>query len=113
MPDRPSIDQVIAARMNAPTPHRSLQFAIGGGNLGEYQAVHAGAADPVPSDAEPLAISTQLFSALEVGPDLPATTIQRLHARRQSVLDSVLGQLEGLQPKVSARRRRAGRAGRL
>jgi hypothetical protein len=102
MPDGPSIDQVIADRMAAPTPYRSLQFAIGGGNLGEYQAIYAGAADPVPSDTEPTAIFTQLFSDLEVDPMLPPTTIQRLHARRQSVLDTVLGSLEGLQGRVSA-----------
>jgi hypothetical protein len=102
MPDGPSIDQVIAERMAAPTPHRSLQFAIGGGNLGEYQALYAGAADPVPSDTVPTQIFAALFSDLEVDPDLPATTIQRLHARRQSVLDTVLGSLEGLAPKVSA-----------
>lgn len=102
MPDGPSIDQVIAERMAAPTPHRSLQFAIGGGNLGEYQALYAGASDPVPSDTEPTQIFTQLFSDIDVDPDLPLTTIQRLHARRQSVLDTVLGSLEGLQPRVSA-----------
>jgi hypothetical protein len=102
MPDGPSIDQVLATRMAAPTPYRTLQFAIGGGNLGEYQALYAGAADPIPSDTEATAIFTQLFSDLEVDPEQPATTIQRLHARRQSVLDSVVGQLEGLSPKVSA-----------
>jgi hypothetical protein len=102
MPDGPSIDQVIAERMAAPTPHRSLQFAIGGGNLGEYQALYAGAADPVPSDTVPSQILANLFSDIDVDPDLPLTTIQRLHARRQSVLDTVLGELEGLSPKVSA-----------
>lgn len=102
MPDGPSIDQEIANRMAAPTPYRSLQFAIGGGNLGEYQAIYAGAADPVPSDTEPTAIFNQLFSDLEVDPMLPATTIARLHARRQSVLDTVIGSLDGLSPKVSA-----------
>ena len=101
-PEGPSIDQVIAERMAAPTPHRTLQFGIGGGGLGEYEAIYAGAADPVPVDSEPAAIFTSLFSDLDVDPDLPATTIQRLHARRQSVLDTVVDGLDRLQTKVSA-----------
>lgn len=102
MPEGPSIDQVIADRLAAPTPHRSLQFGIGGGGLGEYEAIYAGPADPVPVDSEPAAIFTSLFSDVDVDPDLPLTTIQRLHARRQSVLDNVVDGLDRLQTKVSA-----------
>lgn len=97
-----SIDQLIAERLAAPTPYRSLQFGIGGDGVGEYQALYAGPQDPIPLDGDPQAIFTSLFSDLEMDPDLPATTIQRLHARRQSVLDSVVGSFDTLRTRVSA-----------
>lgn len=100
--DGPSIDQVIADRIEAPTPHKSLQFGVGGSGVGEYQALYAGPQDPVPVDADPASIFTQLFSDLKDDPIAAPTTIQRLHARRASVLDSVLDQFNATMGAASA-----------
>ncbi|MEM6993707.1 MAG: DUF1552 domain-containing protein, partial [Myxococcota bacterium] len=100
--DGPSIDQVIADRLAAPTPHKSLQFGVGGSSVGEYQALYAGAQDPVPLDGDPAAVFAQLFSDFEEDPLAPQTTIQRIRARRASVLDSVLDQFNSTMDVASA-----------
>lgn len=100
--DGPSIDQVIADRLAAPTPYKSLQFGVGGSDLGEYQALMAGAQDPVPLDGDPQQIFDQLFADLEGDPAQQPTAMQRLRARRGSVLDAVLGELDGTIARASA-----------
>lgn len=100
--DGPSIDQVIADRLAAPTPYKSLQFGVGGPDIGEYQALYAGAQDPVPLDGDPRQIFDQLFSELEGDPAQQPNAVQRLRARRQSVLDAVLGELDGTIARASA-----------
>ncbi|MBV1860243.1 MAG: DUF1552 domain-containing protein [Nannocystaceae bacterium] len=99
--DGPSIDQVIADRIAAPTPHRTLQFGIGGASVSENQALYAGPQDPVPVDADPTTIFTQLFSSLKDDPLTAPTTIARLHARRASVLDGVLEQFNATMGAAS------------
>lgn len=98
----PSIDQVIADRLAAPTPYKSLQFGIGGGDIGEYQALYAGAQDPVPLDGDPQQIFDQLFADLEADPAQQPNAVQRLRARRGSVLDAVLGELDTTIARASA-----------
>jgi len=100
--DGPSIDQVIAERMAAPTPHRSLQFGVGGPFVQEYQALYAGPQDPVPVDGDPRVVFDQLFSDLENDPASAPTTMQRIRARRSSVLDTVLDQFDGTMARASA-----------
>ncbi|MEM9458202.1 MAG: DUF1552 domain-containing protein [Myxococcota bacterium] len=100
--DGPSIDQVIAERLDAPTPYRSLQFGVGGEGVGEYQALMAGPQDPVPLDGDPRAIFDQLFADLDEDPAQAPTALQRLRARRGSVLDSVLDQFNGTVARASA-----------
>lgn len=100
--DGPSIDQVIAERLAAPTPYKSLQFGVGGSDVGEYQAIYAGPQDPVPLDGDPQQIFDQLFADLEGDPSTQPTAMQRLRARRQSVLDAVLGQLDDTMARASA-----------
>ncbi len=100
--DGPSIDQVIADRLAAPTPYKSLQFGVGGPDIGEYQALYAGPQDPVPLDGDPRQIFDQLFSDLETGPATQPTAVQRLRARRASVLDAVLGELDGMMTRASS-----------
>lgn len=100
--DGPSIDQVIADRLAAPTPWKSLQFGVGGSNIGEYQALYAGAQDPVPLDGDPQQIFDQLFSDLEGDPATQPNAVQRLRARRQSVLDAVLTEFDGTMARASA-----------
>ena len=98
----PSIDQVIAERMGAPTPFRTLQFGIGGAGVGEYQALYAGPQDPVPLAGSPVAVFDQLFSDFEDDPDAAPTTMQILRARRHSVLDAVKDSFDSTMQRVSA-----------
>lgn len=100
--DGPSIDQVIADRIDAPTPYKTLQFGIGGSGIGEYQALMAGPQDPVPLDGDPRQIFDQLFSDLDEDPAQQPTAIQRLRARRGSVLDAVLDQFNGTVARASS-----------
>ena len=100
--DGPSIDQIIADRMAAPTPNKSLQFGIGGPNPGEYVALYAGNQDPVPLDGNPQQVFDNLFGDFGNDPDLQPTALQRLRARRESVLDTVLDQLDDTMIKASA-----------
>lgn len=99
--DGPSIDQVIADRIDAPTPYKSLQFGIGGSGLGEYQALMAGPQDPVPLDGNPQQIFDQLFSDQGGDAAQPPTALQRLRARRGSVLDAVLDEFNGTLTRAS------------
>lgn len=96
----PSID-VIAARWMAertPTPFRSLELGItrfrGTDEGTTFQHLsHNGPNDPNPSEYSPLAVYRRLFAMT------PDTT---LDLARRSVLDSVLEQIRGLQPRVSS-----------
>ncbi len=102
LPDGPSIDQVIAERLAAPTPYRSLQFGIGGSGIGEYQALMAGPQDPVPLDGDPIAVFDQLFADLDSDPVSAPTTLQRLRSRRQSVLDVIKDSFDSTRANLSA-----------
>ena len=102
--DGPSIDQLIAARIDAPTPHRTLQFGVGGPDVGEYQALYSGPSEPVYLDYDPAEIFDRLFSDLEADPSPPSepSPVQRLHQRRRSVLDAVGESFASLNQRVSA-----------
>lgn len=100
--DGPSIDQALADRLAAPTPYKTLQFGVGGTEIREYQALYAGPQDPVPLDGDPRAVFEQLFADHTGDPSMAPTTIQRLRARRASVLDSVLDQFNATTARASA-----------
>ncbi len=51
-----SVGEVIAERLAAPTPYKSLQLGVGGSDVGEYQALYAGPQDPVPLDGDRTAL---------------------------------------------------------
>jgi len=95
----PSIDQVLADRIGTSTPYRSVDFGVGGAEVGEYQMQWAGANDPVTLEGDPLLAFDRLFSDLD--PEMP-TTMTRLRAARKSVLDTVDGAFGQLTVRVSA-----------
>ncbi len=95
----PSIDQVIADRVGDTSPYRSVDFGVGGSEVGEYQMLWNGASDPVTLEGDPLLAFDRLFADLD--PDMP-TTVQRLRAARKSVLDTVDGAFTQLASRVSA-----------
>ncbi|MEM9463355.1 MAG: DUF1552 domain-containing protein [Myxococcota bacterium] len=102
--DGPSIDQLIAQRIDAPTPNPTLQLGVGGPDVGEYQALYAGPSDPVTLDYDPQQIFERLFSDLETPTPNPSepSPVARLHMRRRSVLDAVGENFASLNRRVSA-----------
>ncbi|MEM6989677.1 MAG: DUF1552 domain-containing protein [Myxococcota bacterium] len=99
----PSVDQVIASRMAAPTPYESLGFAIG--TTSYYEAVaafHAGRDEVLGMEPDPREAFDRLFADFEPSEPSP---MQRLRAARGSVLDSVAGSYEAVANRLSARDR--------
>ena len=95
----PSLDQVIATKMNVNTRFKSLDLGIGGRGDFSTQLLHAGPNDPITLNDDPRDLFNRLFSNLpppgstaSPPPPPPAptvTTLERIQARRGSVLDAV------------------------
>ena len=107
----PSLDQVIANGLNAGTAFRSLEFGVGGREVHETQILHAGPNDPIAVNADPRDVFSRLFSDLpapgsgSAAPPPPPTgssNLDRIRARRGSVLDSVLGSFRRVQARLGA-----------
>jgi len=95
----PSIDMIAAdwTASRTPTPFRSLELGVtrfrGTDEGTTFQHLsHNGPNDPNPSEYSPLAVYRRLFG---MTPD------NTLDLARRSVLDNVMGQIRGLQPRVS------------
>jgi hypothetical protein len=96
----PSIDQVIAQRMAAPTPYRSLELAVGTTSYLDHIAVFfGGAEDPLDFEPDPHAAFDRLFDGFDPG---TPSTLQKLRAARGSVLDLVGDSYESLAARASA-----------
>lgn len=96
----PSIDQVIADRMNAPTPYKSLEFGVGTDSyLHAEQVFVRGPNEPLGTMHDPRAAFDRLFADFDPGEPSP---LQRLRSARTSVLDRVGGAYESLASRVSA-----------
>lgn len=96
----PSIDQVIATRMAAPTPHESLGFAVGRTDYHEAIATfYAGRDEVLGLEPDPRAAFDRLFADFEPGEPSP---LQRLRAARGSVLDAVADSYESTSSRLSA-----------
>ena len=95
----PSIDQVIASRLAAPTPYESLGFAIGATDYYEAVAAYYTARDEVLGlEPDPRVAFDRLFADFEPG---EPTALQRLRAARGSVLDQVAGSYEAVANRLS------------
>ncbi len=96
----PSLDQVIANRLGAPTPYRSLGMTVGQSwDYEVYAAFHAARDEPMGMDSDPREVFDRLFADFEPGEPSP---MQRLRAARGSVLDSVAGSYEAVAARLSA-----------
>jgi len=94
-----SVDQFIAGQLGQETPFASLEFGVQNGGAHIYSRVsYAGPNQPIPPEDDPYAMFDRLFS--EFGHS--EAELARLRARRQSVIDVVKGNLDGLQTKVAA-----------
>lgn len=100
----PSIDQVIADRMGAPTPYRSLEFAVGTDSyLHALQVFVRGPDEPLGTMNDPRAAFDRLFAGFDPGEPSP---MQRLRSARSSVLDRVGTAYDSLSSRASADDRR-------
>lgn len=93
----PSIDQVLAQRMQGDLPYRSVDLAVGNQD-GEGQMLFAGRNDPVRSEPSPQRALDRFF----VTDDGSAEEMRRLRLRKQSVLDAVLSSFAALRARVGA-----------
>lgn len=104
----PSIDQVIASRVGVTTQLRSLDLGIGGSRVGENQLFFAGPDDPVTLDGDPRNVWNRLFANYTPpssggGPTPPPPTpLERLQAKRGSVLDAVYASFQQVRGRVGA-----------
>ncbi|MCB9525947.1 MAG: DUF1552 domain-containing protein [Myxococcales bacterium] len=100
----PSIDQVLAERLNAahPVPFPRVDLALPGPHFGEpcYRA----AGEPVQREADPRRAFARLFGHLD--PDRSAEALAALRADQRSVLDGALGGLRALTPNLAPEDRR-------
>ncbi|MDX2054844.1 MAG: DUF1552 domain-containing protein [Polyangiaceae bacterium] len=100
----PSIDQVIASRIQEATRLKSVGLGISCSGVGEYQIFYAGKDDPVSLQNNPLTAFDSLFSSLPMGgAPAPAPTLtlrDRLRAGRGSILDTVAQNFDALVKRV-------------
>lgn len=93
----PSIDQVIAQRLNAPTPYRSIEFGARPGQGVSYNGPHS----INPPESSPRALFNRLFGE---GFRLPGDTSgpDPILGVRRSVLDAVMEDAKALQQRLGA-----------
>lgn len=95
-----SVDQVIAERMAAPTPYRSLEFGVGTDSyLFQQQVFQRGPTEPLGTMNDPRAAFDRLFAGFDPGEPSP---LQRLRSARSSVLDRVADGYDSMIGRVSA-----------
>ncbi len=104
----PSIDQVIANRLWADQPLKSLQIAVRWGTGKSHGLLHPincanfednATFDPIPPRLDPQQIFTSLFGTLD--PDNASDVLARIE-RKKSILDFVDRRMEGLAGKLGA-----------
>lgn len=95
----PSLDQVIASRWAGLTAYPSLEFGCYGSTMIGNTFLWRGIDEPVWAENDPNVMFDRLFGELVVAS--PAE-LDRLRARRQSVLDVVAANLEHVQTKLGA-----------
>jgi hypothetical protein len=101
--DGPSIDQIIASKIQPPTPFPTIALSVEhdeqlGGDLDPTTRymTYAGSGMPVLPDPDPYHVYQTLISGGGLAPGDVATTL----AQRKSVIDLVLGELAKLEPKI-------------
>lgn len=115
-PRGPSIDQVIVNALNPTTAFKSLQFGVQcdsfnpGGNKAVLKCMtYSGSNAPLKPEDNPAAMFSKLMlpaTAAAPMPGMPSPELERLLARRKSVLDVLNGDLKGLATRVDGEDRR-------
>lgn len=95
----PSVDQILVQALKPDTPFASMQFGVQTGDPHVVSRnIYAGAEAPLHPEPDPYAVFEQLFA--QIG--LEQAELQRLRARKQSVLDVMQGRLSAIQDRVAA-----------
>jgi hypothetical protein len=100
----PSVDQFLAETLQGNAPFRSLEAGVDidkfGSNKGltQRRMLYAASNEPVHPEEDPLAQWERVFADA----DLDQDELQRLRARRSSVLGFVRGELESAVPRLPA-----------
>ena len=95
-----SVDQLLAGRLSGVTKFGSLELGVGAdGGVGDAlgHLSYAGPEQPLLPENDPKQVFARVFSELMPGGDL-----ERLHARRRSVLDHVRRDVAALEAKLPA-----------
>lgn len=96
----PSVDQVIAQRMAAPTPYESLGLAIGGiDDIQQRAASYTARNELLGLEPDPRVAYDRLFQGFDPG---TPNALQRLRAARGSVLDAVAESYAATSSRASA-----------
>jgi hypothetical protein len=106
-PDGPSVDQVIADRIGATTPFRSIELSVRAlrGNPLKGHMLYRRAAEPVAGENDPWAAFDRIFGG--AARDAAAIAArERAQFLRGSALDHVRGELEALRARLGAEDRR-------
>ncbi len=100
----PSIDQVIAGRIQGMARLKSVALQVSCAGVGEYQLLYGGKDDPISGYSDPFEAFTNLFSSLPASPGAPpppALTLRdRLVQGRASILDGVASDFDALIQRV-------------
>jgi hypothetical protein len=101
----PSIDQIIADKIQPPTAFRTLALSVAhdeqvGGDLDPTTRymTYSASGTPVLPDPDPY----HVYQTLIAGGGLPAGEVAKALAQRRSAIDLVLGELGKLEPKIGA-----------
>ena len=94
-----TLDQMIAQHIGNETPFRSLELGIRViENMPRGRISYAGPNMPLPPENDPQRVYQRIFA----GMNEPEVVVQRRLRRRQSALDSVLGDFRKLEAKLDA-----------
>ena len=95
----PSIDQVIATRLNAGTPFRSLEVGIQTAvNAAAYRTIYTGAKTTLNPQNDPRAVYTSLFSGINAD----AAKLERIRFEKQSMIDVNKAEVDALLRRAGA-----------
>jgi hypothetical protein len=98
-----SVDQFVANKLaeTIKTPFKSLEFGVANAKAHIYTRVsYSGPNQPLPPESDPTVAFNRVFK--NIGQPTDTGAMDKLRARRKSVMDAVVSNLSTVQTKVSA-----------
>jgi hypothetical protein len=96
-----SVDQYIAQRLNAPTRFATLEFGVQTPTGWPPPMSYLGSAQPVPYEDDPVKMYTRIFAGGVPGSSSAASAAAAALKRKRSILDTVVGELGLLKPRLA------------